>query len=221
MTILLVLEAVCALTYMVGVKPGDWATYGDISAFWESTDPEAEMPVEFEDGGPVGWGKFTVVGVEGTEVRLDMVQHFKDGTETESQAEGDLATGMGNLSYFLYPKGLSRGDRLPTGATINETLTRSYAGAKREVNYLGFSGSMFGTNMTNHFYFDRMTGIICELSITVVIRQGDYWTRTSTTMKLTETDLWQRSEIAEFPIYSGFICFLIILVRIASGRIMG
>ncbi len=153
------------------------------------------MPDELRDGGPVSWGEIVVVDVTGTTVTLGSTQGNKDGTETKSVAQGDLATGMGNLSFILFPKDLGKGDSLPLRAIINDTLTRSYAGANREVNMLSFSSSTFGTNMTNRFYFDRMTGITCELWIKAVIQQGDYATTTSSSMKLTETNMWQRTGI--------------------------
>jgi hypothetical protein len=210
--LLLLLAAVCSMAYEVGVKPGDWAVYGEIYASWESTNPEAVMPAEFREGGPVSWGRITVADVTGSNVRLEMTQQFKNGTETKSQSQGDLATGMGNLSFFLYPSGLGQGDSLPTGGVINETLTRSYAGASREVNLLSFHGSVFGTTMTNRFYFDKMTGVVCELFIGAVIEQGGYTVTTSTTMKLTETNIWQGTEIPEARVLMVSVGLLIFIL---------
>lgn len=217
-SVLVSLVAICAVTYLVGVKPGDWAKYGDISAAWESTDPEAKMPPAFVEGGFNDWANITVLDVSGSNVRLGMAHQFKNGTETKDHAEGDLATGMGNLSFFLYPGGLSRGDSLPAGGTVNETITRSYAGARREINLLNFSGSFFGTNVTYHIYFDSITGILCEASTKGIIEQEGYITTVSSTIKMTDTNIWKRTEVAEFPRIVGLAIIPLVGYHIRRRR---
>ncbi len=202
------LAAVCAATYTVGVKPGDWAEFGDISATWESTDPEAKMPPQMEGGGPVGWSKAEVTDVTGTNVRLEITQRFRNGTEMKGQIEGNLGANVGDLGFFLYPGALGKGDSLPGGGPVNETIIRRYAGAEREVNLLNYTTSLFGANTTSQIFFDKATGILCEHSVVVIAKHNGYITTSSSTMRITETNLWQRTEIGELPGVIGLLALL-------------
>lgn len=202
----------CISAYRVGVRAGDWCRYGVSDFHWESTHPNATIPPEMEGGGPLDWVRLEVVEVSGTSVTVEMTMRFKNGTEESARTGGDVGTGMGNLTFFLFPAGLSKGEALPAGAIVNDTVARTYAGVVREVNLLSYSFSMPGMSMSYEIYFDRGTGIMCEMSFASVVSDGEYVTSSSVTERLMATNMFGRADIAEG---SGFVavCAAFLLAR--------
>lgn len=205
------MSASCISAYWVGVRPGDWCTYGISDFHWESTDPNATVPPNMEGGGPLGWARLEVIEVSGTSVTVEMTMHFKNGTEQSARTGGDVATGTGNLTFFLFPAGLSKGEALPAGAIVNNTVARTYAGTVREANLLSYSFSMPGMSMSYEIYFDKATGITCEMTFgSIVTSEGGYVTTYSVTQKLTETNMFSRTDIVEGPAFVA-VCAVFLL----------
>ena len=219
----------CASASTVGVRLGDWWEYGIIGPKWESTDPEATVPPETTEMMETcpAWYRFAVLSVSGTTVVLEMTVGFRNGTQVKGQAAGDLATGTGNLTDFLFPAGLSKGD-WPWGTMgpqdsilgappippthINDTVSRTYAGATREVNVMSGTQASGVTEMTMIIIFDKMTGIACEIFFGVSSTQGDWVTTMSNTMELTATNAWRGTEIPEIGGISGAMGLLSVIV---------
>lgn len=63
----------------------------------------------------LAWYQLAVTDVSDTNVALDMTIGFANGTEVKMNAGGDLATGRGNQTFFIFPTGLSKGGTMPTG----------------------------------------------------------------------------------------------------------
>ncbi len=199
--ILLVILAspVCVSASPVGVLVGDWWRYGSLGFGFYSDNPEATIPPEMVDTG-LAWYQLAVADVSGTNVALDMMVGFQNGTEVRMKAGGDLATGRGNQTFFIFPAGLSKGGILPTGVYVNETITRSYAGVAREVNVVNGTGNLMGTRISSCIIFDKITGIMCEYSMEVTTKQGDWTTTVSSMMELTETNAFRSAPIPEFGV---------------------
>ncbi|MEM2111912.1 MAG: Ig-like domain-containing protein [Candidatus Bathyarchaeia archaeon] len=173
----------------VGVKAGDWAKY-NITASWQSTDPNATEPPQIEAFREIEWVKFEVQSISNTYIMILQTYYYKNGTEQlPPPMSGDMAT---QFVTGVIPSNLSEGYVIPgTAATINGTVTRSYAGASRAVNYLSYSGSSFGMDMTQTMYWDKATGILCEMLMEISMPTNGYLTTTSTSLKMIETNLWK------------------------------
>jgi hypothetical protein len=61
----------------------------------------------------------------------------------------------------------------------------------RNLTYVNLTMSFFGMNMTMKMYWDRSTGILCEMNTTASMRVGSEVTTQSMSTKMTETNLWK------------------------------
>jgi hypothetical protein len=61
----------------------------------------------------------------------------------------------------------------------------------RNVTYAKYVMSFFSINVAQNMYWDRSTGILCEMNAESSIKAQNYTTTTSTSMKIIETDLWK------------------------------
>jgi hypothetical protein len=173
----------------VGVEAGDWAKYSITGAWW-STDPSATEPSQINEFRKIEWVKFEVQSVSNTYITILQTYHYTNGTEQSAPPmSGDMAT---QFITVVIPGNLSGGDVIPgTAAPINSTITQSYAGADRVVNCLDYSGSSFGMNMTQTMYWDKATGMLCEMFMEISMPTNSYVTTTSTSLVMTETNLWK------------------------------
>ena len=173
----------------VGVKAGDWAKY-NITGTWQSTDQSATEPSEIEAFRELEWVKFEIQNVSNTYITILQTYHYKNGTDqSPPPMSGDISK---SFIPIVIPSNLSEGDVIPgTAATINGTITRSYSGVNRVVNYLGYSGSFLGINMTQIMYWDKATGILCEMFMENSMSTDSYVTTTSILLVMIETNLWK------------------------------
>jgi len=171
----------------VGVKIGNWAKY-NVTVTWQSTMPGATEPPQIQEMRKIEWLKVEVQGINATIMTILMTYHFKNGTDqTLAPMSGDIAT---QFLTFIIPSNLSTGDLIAgTAAPINGTTIRNYAGMNRTVNYLGFSTSFFGVNMTQIMYWDKATGILCEMLMEMSTITDSYVTTTSTSIEMIETNV--------------------------------
>jgi hypothetical protein len=138
-----------AANYSVGVKVGDWIKY-DISG----TVPQLEQ---------YDWVRMEVQGLNGTVINVLVSIHYDDGSDENNTLSWDIET---NIQPWIIPAGLNKGDTIPlVFATwiINNTVTRTYAGASRSVNLLILSEYDVDTEMGA--YWDQATGFLVELSL--------------------------------------------------------
>jgi len=173
----------------VGVAAGNWAKY-NITGTWQSTDPSATEPPQIEAFRELEWVKFEIQNVSNTYITILQTYHFKNGSDQLLPSmSSDIAT---QFITVVIPSNLSDGDVIPgTAAPINSTISRSYAGANRVVNYLGYSGSFVGMNMTQSMYWDKATGMLCEIFIENSMSTDSYVTTTSTSLVMIEANLWK------------------------------
>ena len=200
----------------VGVKAGDWAGYGDISFEYASNMPGYEEPPSELD---MSWNDLEILDVQDSNVTVRSTTIYANGTEQIDVGSGNIATGEGNLSIGLIPSNLGAGDEIPANLTwyteeplklfINGTVTRNYAGANREVNYVNITYPMiydtvqYGT-MNISLYWDKKTGIMCEeimsYTMSYTINMTHYYMNMSMMFRMTATNMWP----AVFAAHDGY-----------------
>lgn len=201
---------------VVGVKVGDWAGYGDISFEYASNMPGYEEPPSELD---MSWMDMEILDVSGSNITGRSTTIYANGTERADIMSGNIATGEGNLSIGLIPSNLSVGDEIPANLTyyteeplklfINGTVTRIYAGANREVNYVNITYPIIYGNITYgawnmSFYWDKKTGIMCEEVVSYRMSYTDnetyYYMNMAILWRMTATNMWP----AVFTAHDGY-----------------
>jgi hypothetical protein len=207
---------VSASTYTVGVNAGDLAGFGDISFEYASNMTGYEEPPSESD---MSWMGMEILDVSDSNVTVRSNVIYKNGTEQIEVTWGDIATGEGNLSVGLIPSNLGPGDEIPANLTyyteeplrlfINGTVTRIYAGAYREVNYVNITYLIIYGNITYgawnmSFYWDKKTGIMCEEVVSYRMSYTDnetyYYMNMSILWRMTATNMWP----AVFTAHDGY-----------------
>jgi len=211
----------------VGVKKDDWAKYGDFSASWNSTIPGQTEPPEIEEMNNVDWMKITVQSVSNTFVTVETVTHYENGTEETETMSGDIAIGSGNLTIFILPADLGEGDTIPISGlpsgippTINGTVTKTYAGAQRDVNYIGANVSISNQTVNLYIYWDKATGILCEYTMSMSMTYMNYTFSESMQAKITGTNLWAGGIIPGMPDYALYIIIAVVIVVIIVAAVL-
>ena len=194
----------------IGVEEGDWAKYEfevEISEEmydWVSRDVMEETE-ELE------WLKVVVESVSDTTVTLEGTMHFKNGTEKTETIEDGIESG------FIIEADLGEGDEVTapffdaemTGY-INGTVSRTYAGASREVNYVVITVTEHNATETRKAYWDKATGFICEMSVSLSGEHEGETVEMSISYKMTETNLW-----AATPLWMQWWFWAIVIAGIA------
>jgi len=183
-----------AKDYTVGVKAGDWIKYGQITITWTGNGTE---PSYITNAKMVDWIRLDVLSVTSTTVSLNLTLHFDNGTETVQSSDVDVQSGALMGGTLLIASNLTAGDPLSPqtpGTTINETVTRFYAGANRNVNIIDTKSSSDGYQSETKIYWDQETGIMVELyqNETDPTYPGAY---EEESVKATETNLWSASAL--------------------------
>lgn len=162
---------------IVGVNVGDWGEY-TIFCSGNATFPP-QLPFGLE------WMKLTVQEIFGTNITYEHINHYANGTEEDGINSVDVDTGQGNGIGFFIAANLTAGELIYTspppsgpfglnfgGATINETVSKLYAGETVKTNHLNItrSESYPELNMTTsqNFYWYKATGMVAEMSVSVL-----------------------------------------------------
>jgi hypothetical protein len=166
----------------VGIKAGDW-----MRVEYTNTALPAGLPYP-------EWLKFEFLSVEGTNATTRVTMHKSDGTEQSDTVPVDLKTGGGEafgLSEFVIPANLTIGDSIYIigygDVVIEGETTRTYAGARRTVVYASFSQWTSFYEFQFNYYWDKLTGVIVEASIT--------FPGGTVTAKVIETNIWEATTI--------------------------
>ena len=201
---------------MIGVKPGDWASYGDTHLEWASNISGQEHPPADLN---YSWSDVKVTDWLGSNITAQSTTIFRNGTELTQTYWGSILSGEGSLSFSFIPTNLNSGDEIPAplmGLTpeslwlsVNETLIRSYASADREVNHANvtyaimLNATQYGT-MNMSFYWDKKTGFLCEYDFrseqSYLQNSTYYYLNMSLSEKMTATNMWP----AVFTVGDGY-----------------
>jgi hypothetical protein len=182
-----------AKDYTVGVKAGDWVKYGQIIVTWTGNGTE---PSSVTDAKKLDWVRIDVLSVAGTTVSLNLTAHYNNGTQTFQNYDADVQSGSAGPAY-LVASNLTSGDPLSPQTpetTINQTVTRLYAGANRNVNIIDSKSSYIGYLSEYKIYWDQNTGIMVEQ----YSNQTDYTNPSvyfEISIKATETNLWSSNAL--------------------------
>lgn len=184
----------------VGVTQGQWFKY-QVVFFWNSTNPADTVPLGYVEANTTEYLLATIASVTGTTVTISEVQHYQNGTETTKEELTNVASAT-VASVLLYASNLNSGSYLfPLNSAtpiINSTVTRTYAGASRETNYVENRMTNVDLNSDEQIdyvyrytslYFDRKTGILVEAYFEDVSATSPSQTL-AWTLKLTETNAW-------------------------------
>jgi len=205
-----------AQIYTVGVKAGDWAGFGGISFEYASNMPGYEEPSQEMN---MSWFDMEVLDVSDSNITGRSTTIYANGTERTDIMSGNIATGEGNVSIGIIPSNLGAGDEIPANLTyyteeplrltINGTVTRRYAGANREVNYVNITYPIIYDNVTfgaqnMSFYWDKKTGIMCEewysYATSYMDNMTQYYMNMSILFRMTATNMWP----AVFTVQDGY-----------------
>ena len=172
------------------VAVGDWAKYS-MNATWYSSDPSAVEPAKVKEQKQVLWMKIEIQKVTNV-ITISQIIRYRNGTENKLQP----TTGDPKHSFLMYivPSDLEKGDSIPGGyMPFNpvDEVEGVYAGMKRSLTYANLTMSFFGMNATMKMYWDRSTGILCEMNTTTSMRVGSNVSTQSISTKITETNLWR------------------------------
>ncbi|TMI23813.1 hypothetical protein E6H36_09650 [Candidatus Bathyarchaeota archaeon] len=112
-------------TYIPGVQPGQWATYGQISASWyppnNSTYPDPPLIGDLQS---VDRTTLAVINVQGAYVTFNRYRSYGNDTSPVSDSLwGDVQTGEGNLTRWLVAGNLTTGDETYLGSGENFSST--------------------------------------------------------------------------------------------------
>lgn len=147
--------------YTVGVSAGIWVKYGEIQVNYTSLVVIMPLALIIPPPSPTpDWMNLTVQSVRGANITLQEKGHSSNGRGWSYVFIGNVTSGAGNLTLFVIPANLNKNDIIPVWSIlrINDTLTRSYAGASRRVNMVNITQS----NAVFRFYWDRPSGLLLE-----------------------------------------------------------
>jgi len=204
-----------AVEYAVGVNVGDWIKYGEFSASWNGTGTESSPTTEMKQ---MAWMKVEVKNVSGTKVTIEGTTGYKNGTTAPSNITIDVATG--EFMVILIPANLKEGDSIPqlhgSGTKINGTVTRTYCGASRNVNFAYIELIQETTlSRTVKVYWDKATGVAVEFylyhSITTPTTQETF----EFSYRATETNMWSPDILGLISnnfIYIAGIAVLVVII---------
>jgi len=216
---------ILATDYTVGVKVGDWIKYGEINVSWTGTGTE---PSSVTEAKKIDWMKIEVKSVSGTNVTVETTGQYKDGTAAPSSSRTiDVAKGSG--MDILIPANLEEGDSIPQPSDqaikINGTVTRTYCGASRSVNFVNITVSHGGTTGTTIMYWDKATGVMVEFYVsssqtTPTVPPTPPVTPTvqniTISYKATETNMWSSGGILSDIFNPTSPNFIYIIIGIAA-----
>jgi hypothetical protein len=211
-----------AKDYTVGVKAGDWVKYGQITITWTGNGTE---PSYITDAKKLDWVRIDVLSVAGTTASLNVTAHYNNGTQTFQSSDANVQSGGSMGMSYLVASNLTAGDPLTPQTpetTINQTVTRLYAGANRNVNIIDSKSSYIGYLSEYKIYWDQNTGIMVEQysNQTDYTNPGVYF---EISIKATETNLWSANPLDLIQnnliyIIAGIAAIIVIVAAIIIVR---
>lgn len=131
----------------------------------------------------------SVLTTSGSVVNAALSFDFNNGTGPRTSfLSGDVATGSGNLTFWILSSGLTAGDSIydvPNSA-INRTDTEFFAGALRQVVHLTLGVNAGNSNFAD-WTWDQSTGILVSFETRVFQQNGSNGFASVT---ITSTNLW-------------------------------
>ena len=172
-----ILPARGVIAYTPGVIGGQWALYKQL---YDNCTPANPTLCSSTTSG-TDYGLLEVASVYNTEVTLNLVTVYTNGTGTHQGVLVEVSTGYSNFTfppiqsqlppnYFVLAKNLQAGYGLWNSAnapTLNKTISENVAGQTRIVNVLNQTFTTIqpyiSTRASTEFHFDQQTGIFVKL----------------------------------------------------------
>jgi hypothetical protein len=225
----MVVTLVVAQPRTVGVTVGDWFKYGDITGSWSSNDPNSTRPSGWiSEVNETEWILMSIEDVSGTNITVQSIIHFTNGTEITEGGYADIDTGDGTMTFIAISANLNANDTIyssPGYSTqkINETITRTYPDGVRDTNYMNITSEHNVTGFYQYvsmsWYWDRSSGIFVEMSQDYTSHTGNYTTTGSVLFKITESNVWVIPEFPPFLILPLFMIITLLIVIIYKRKI--
>jgi hypothetical protein len=202
LVVILVVAAFAALAYAqdytVGVKAGDWVKYGQITVTWTGNGTEPSTVI---DAKKIDWERIDVLNVKGTTASVNYTTPLNNGTQIFASFDVDVHSELLGMQVFI-ASNLKVGDPIGAGVenTVNQTVTRMYAGANRNINIIYYRNSPYLTYFSweSQFYYDQDTGIMVEEHANETYyysTPGVVAYQVQLSAKATETNLWSASPL--------------------------
>lgn len=172
-----------AANYVPAVIGGQWAEYKIKSQTCQSNIPGFCQSQSSGTLDNTDFGALRIETVVGSQVTLDFLTVYKNGTGSSQGVMVDVAIGSSNFTalttgppadYFVLAGGLHEGDTIWSTANaprLNGTLTQTVLGSPRAVNILNFTTvtSMSGVSFSSKYGFawDKLSGLFVELSFDI------------------------------------------------------
>ena len=168
----------------------------------------------------IDYGLLDVVSVYNTQVTLNLVSVYANGTGTHQGVLVDVATGYSNFTFspvpqpvpfnfFVVAKNLVASQNLYplSPSRFNSTISETVAGHDRMVNILNYTVSSsyqgFSTRISTEFQFDQSTGLFVKLSfssLTIISYQGYQQTSESdSAFGMVDNNVWSSPSSTAFP----------------------
>jgi hypothetical protein len=186
-----------------GLNVGDTFTYS-LKGNSPLVGLDAVTPDYFYQYNATDYYNVTITGINGTEVSLDTVWRFTNGTEINGKQTIDLSNGMktGQSGFWaIYVSNLNVNDLLRPqgydGLIVNSTDTKSYADSTRQRNVWAIEAEFSSINDPTgstlrydhmHVYFDKQTGMLESLSNVQVYTNPQM--SLTITWQLTDCSVW-------------------------------
>jgi hypothetical protein len=223
----------------IGVSVGDWFKFEGTLLYYEAEE-ELPFPPSMWVTQPMiynesDWQTSTVMAIDGNNVTVEVVTHWKNGTETTEEVNEDITEG---LSMNIIPANMESGDLLRDeydlgmgmvwpARYLNESIMVEYLDSAREANVLEWTQPtmMFAPDdrTTARYEWDKETGALVRY-----YQEGNTtaWDATYTAIGqahymvenvLVDTNLW--TVIPEFPTGTAMLLvFIAITVTIDLYR---
>jgi len=198
---------VLAQTVTVGVNPGNTFNYS-YKINWDSTDPAATVPAQYQELNDTQFIRITVITVTGSLINVDVTRHFNNGTEQTQNGNIDVNTQVLEIPYtiLIIRANANPGEKIyPDGghAILTDTATRTYSiGQVDAVRYVS-PDTIGGNSEKTEIYYDRTDGVAVEYNLISQETSGSYVTTTR------ETVLINSWVIPEFPVTTILMILLL------------
>jgi hypothetical protein len=202
---------VSAQTVVAGVSKGETFDYS-YSLIWISTDPSATPPKDLVEYNNTQKIQFKITNVEETDISVDFIRLFKNGTQTVESGSIDIESGTVSVPYgfLIVSANLNKNQQVyPTGGhqVITDTVMRSFEGVQRETNVISSEDSSQKTTID----FDRAKGVALDYLFEIRETSGNDNIVSTETLTSTNSNNWG---VASSPLSLPLVAIVIVVIAI-------
>ena len=200
-----------AQSVVAGVSKGETFEYS-YSLLWTSTDSSPTPPSDLVEYNNTQKIQFKITNVEGSDISVDFIRIFNNGTQTVESGSIDIESGTVSVPYgfLIIGANLNKNQQVyPTGGhqVITDTVTRSFAGVQREINVISSEDSTEKTTID----FDRAKGVALDYLFEIRETSGNDNIVSTETLTNTNSNDWG---VASSTLPLPLIAIVIVIVAI-------